>query len=174
MDMQMPVMDGATAISILKSDNDLKQIPIIILTASAMTHEKDKLGSMANDFLLKPIYKYDLLALLTKYLPYEEPSVIPIKTNALPMATYEKLPIEMKAMFNEKFLLRIIKLQKTLNSDDLLDFQKELEVFAVKHNIPQLNEYSIQLKDSIDTFNIEIIYATLEKLSSYINDEERK
>lgn len=50
MDLQMPVMDGFTAINILKSDNDFKQIPIIILTASAMKHEKDKLGSMANDF----------------------------------------------------------------------------------------------------------------------------
>jgi response regulator of citrate/malate metabolism len=36
-----------------------------------MKQEKDKLGSIANDFLLKPIFKYELLELLVKYLTYE-------------------------------------------------------------------------------------------------------
>ena len=34
MDIQMPIMDGYTAINILKSDNELKNIPIIALGLS--------------------------------------------------------------------------------------------------------------------------------------------
>ncbi|MBP9163936.1 MAG: PAS domain S-box protein [Leptospiraceae bacterium] len=71
MDMQMPVMDGYTATRLLKADINLKNIPIIALTASGIGEEKDRFANLANDFLLKPVYKYDLLELLIKYLPYE-------------------------------------------------------------------------------------------------------
>ena len=71
MDMQMPIMDGYTAANILKLDNDLKHIPIIAITASGSQLKKDKFNNIVNDFLLKPVFKFDLLELLIKYLPYE-------------------------------------------------------------------------------------------------------
>ena len=61
MDLQMPVMDGYTATNIIKNDTELKNIPVIALTASAMKHEKDKFGIVVNDLLLKPINKYELI-----------------------------------------------------------------------------------------------------------------
>ena len=60
MDMQMPVMDGYTAANILKLDNDLKDIPIIAITASGSKFKKEKFNNLVNDFLLKPVCKFDL------------------------------------------------------------------------------------------------------------------
>ena len=171
MDIQMPIMDGYTAINILKSDNELKNIPIIALTASGMKQEKDKLDSIANDYLLKPIFKYELLALLVKYLPYE--SVIEktdIDDSALkPIINQEELSIEVSVELVQKFLPTIKKLQKTLNFDDLIDFGKELEKFTLKHSITQINKYCSQLNDHIATFNVDKIYTTLDQLTIYID-----
>ncbi|MDF1574725.1 MAG: PAS domain S-box protein [Bacteroidales bacterium] len=41
MDMQMPVMDGYEAIRILKSDEQLKRIPVVALTASTMKKDEE-------------------------------------------------------------------------------------------------------------------------------------
>ncbi|MBP6740603.1 MAG: PAS domain S-box protein, partial [Leptospiraceae bacterium] len=71
MDMQMPVMDGYTAAKLIKADEKLKHIPVIALTASGIGEEKERFAKIVDSFLLKPVYKYDLLELLTKYLPNE-------------------------------------------------------------------------------------------------------
>jgi two-component system sensor histidine kinase EvgS len=43
MDLKMPLMDGYEATSIIKSDENLKKIPIIAFTASATKEEKEKI-----------------------------------------------------------------------------------------------------------------------------------
>ena len=68
MDIQMPVMDGLTAIKILKTRDDTKQIPIIVVTAQFMEGDKDTiLQEGADDYLPKPIKIKDLLELIKKY-----------------------------------------------------------------------------------------------------------
>ena len=56
MDIMMPVMDGYEAIETLKANKDTKDIPIIAVTAKAMTKDKEKcLQVGANDCLTKPL-----------------------------------------------------------------------------------------------------------------------
>ena len=56
MDIMMPVMDGYEAITKIRENNDTKDIPIIAITAKAMTKDKEKsLNVGANDFLTKPL-----------------------------------------------------------------------------------------------------------------------
>ena len=174
MDMQMPVMDGYTAINILKSDNKLKDIPIIALTASGMKQEKDKLGRVADDFLLKPIFKYKLLELLAKYLPYDientnENGHTLNRIGSKISIVKEVLPAEIKDELQRVFLPTITKLQKSLNFDVLIAFEKELESFSDKHSIVQLKEYCTQLNSHIETYNVEYIYAEMKQLAFYIN-----
>ena len=139
-----------------------------------MKQEKDKLGIIANDFLLKPIFKYDLIELLVKYLPYksiieDEKSKIKKQITIKPLINLEKLSIEISAELVRKFMPTITKLQKSLNFDDLITFAKELEKFAVKQSINQLQEYCNQLNKSISTYNVDKIYAILKQLIIYID-----
>ena len=56
MDINMPVMDGWQAVRILKGDPKTQDIPVIALTAHAMTSHKDKADEIGfNDFATKPI-----------------------------------------------------------------------------------------------------------------------
>jgi CheY-like chemotaxis protein len=56
MDLGLPVMDGWEATRELKKDNSTKHIPIIVLSAHAMTGDRDlALAAGGDDFDSKPI-----------------------------------------------------------------------------------------------------------------------
>lgn len=54
LDLRMPVLDGISTLEVLKSDQDLRDIPVIVVTANS--EEKHRaLQKGANDFLSKPL-----------------------------------------------------------------------------------------------------------------------
>ena len=70
MDIQMPVMDGFEATSILKADPVTKSITIVALTAFAMQGDREKcMEAGFNDYITKPL---DTRAFMTKIKEYLE------------------------------------------------------------------------------------------------------
>jgi len=68
MDIQMPVMDGFEATSILKADPVTKNITIVALTAFAMQGDREKcMEAGFNDYITKPL---DTRAFMTKIKEY--------------------------------------------------------------------------------------------------------
>ena len=56
MDINMPIMDGWQALKVLKKDSDTANIPVIALTAHAMTSDRDKADEIGfNAYATKPI-----------------------------------------------------------------------------------------------------------------------
>ncbi len=56
MDIQMPLMDGYQATKIIRTNHSKKSLPIIAMTANAMSGDKDKcLEAGMNDYVSKPI-----------------------------------------------------------------------------------------------------------------------
>jgi CheY-like chemotaxis protein len=69
MDMQMPVMDGFTAVSIIKADPKLHAIPIIAFTALARPEDKVRMREIGcEEHYTKPMDPEELLTLIQKYL----------------------------------------------------------------------------------------------------------
>jgi CheY-like chemotaxis protein len=61
MDVQMPVMDGLTATRLIRSEPSLAHLPIVALTAGALSSERSKaILAGVNDFVTKP---FDALGL---------------------------------------------------------------------------------------------------------------
>jgi len=70
MDLSLPVMDGWTAIKNLKSDPALNGIPIIALTAHAMTSDRDRaFEAGCDDYDTKPVDWARLLGKIQAFLP---------------------------------------------------------------------------------------------------------
>ncbi|MGI9151126.1 MAG: ATP-binding protein [Limnohabitans sp.] len=69
MDIQMPVMDGITATRHIRSDNRFNDLPIIAVTANAMSDERAMcLAAGMQDYLLKPLDRETLFACLGKWI----------------------------------------------------------------------------------------------------------
>ena len=61
MDIQLPGMDGLTATGLLKQDPATAAIPVIALTAMAMSTDRAKaLEAGCNDYIAKPLRYQDL------------------------------------------------------------------------------------------------------------------
>ncbi|ODS83656.1 MAG: response regulator [Sphingobacteriales bacterium 41-5] len=70
MDMMMPEMDGYQAIRNMKSDEKLKDIPVIAITAQAMTGDREKcLAAGAGGYVSKPVNVDELVEMLKKIIP---------------------------------------------------------------------------------------------------------
>ena len=70
MDMSLPVMDGWEATRALKSSAETRDIPVIALTAHAMSTDKDKaLEAGCDDYDTKPVELSRLLGKIEALLP---------------------------------------------------------------------------------------------------------
>lgn len=66
MDIQLPGMDGLSATKIIKTDPDLKDIPIFALTGFAMESDKEKAADIGlAGYIVKPFSVKELLETLT-------------------------------------------------------------------------------------------------------------
>jgi signal transduction histidine kinase/CheY-like chemotaxis protein len=81
MDMQMPVMDGITATTVLRRDPRLQKFPIIAMTAHALVEERQRcLDAGMNDHVSKPIDPDILFSTLLRW-------ATPLKRSTKPQPT---------------------------------------------------------------------------------------
>ncbi len=70
MDIQMPVMDGLAATKLLRAESRFQSLPIIAMTAHAMSGDRERsLESGMNDHLNKPINPQALMETLVRWMP---------------------------------------------------------------------------------------------------------
>lgn len=75
MDIQMPVMNGYSAIEQLKGDPETRAIPIIAVTSFAMPGDEDRLMAAGADmYISKPINTRDVPRLINSLLKGRESS----------------------------------------------------------------------------------------------------
>ncbi|MBF0462484.1 MAG: response regulator [Magnetococcales bacterium] len=76
MDIQMPGMDGYETVRRLRADARFFHLPIIAMTAHAMTGDREKsLAAGMNDHVIKPIDKRQLFATLLRWIEPRERAV---------------------------------------------------------------------------------------------------
>ncbi|MBI9033906.1 MAG: PocR ligand-binding domain-containing protein [Bacteroidales bacterium] len=68
MDLKMPVMNGDKAAISLKAHPDLKKIPIIAITASALKQDEETINKIFDGYLRKPVSRKQLILEMMKFL----------------------------------------------------------------------------------------------------------
>jgi CheY-like chemotaxis protein len=72
LDMMMPNMDGYETAAMIRKNKKWKNLPVIAVTAKAMTGDRDKcINAGASDYITKPVDVDQLLSLLRVWL-YEK------------------------------------------------------------------------------------------------------
>ncbi len=180
MDIQLPGMDGLTAAKIIKSDQIIKHIPILALTAYAMKGDEKKVKeSGCNGYITKPIDTRAFLTLLESYFPGEKSDqerMEEIQNNKL-----ETLEVCEKNFYKDKILIvddeplnvKLLKAKLTSESFSTIEAfngQECLEKVRTEHPdlilldimMPGLNGFEVTriLKADKKTKNIPVIYIT--------------
>jgi two-component system sensor histidine kinase/response regulator len=94
MDVQMPEMDGFEATQAIRATAKGKDLPIIALTAHALSGERDRcLAKGMTDYLAKPFKAHELFAMVERE---GEPSAAPTETGR----AAEKPPVDLEGFRN--------------------------------------------------------------------------
>ncbi|MDN3577586.1 ATP-binding protein [Chitinimonas viridis] len=92
MDVQMPVMDGLSAARRLREEARLAQLPIIAMTAHALSGDRERcIAAGMNDYLTKPLDHDLLCAMLARWMgrvPQALPSGLAEADNVLPLPVF--------------------------------------------------------------------------------------
>jgi signal transduction histidine kinase/DNA-binding NarL/FixJ family response regulator/HPt (histidine-containing phosphotransfer) domain-containing protein len=104
MDVQMPVMDGITATRELRQDSRFDALPIVAITANAMSDDRENcLRAGMQDYLAKPLDRMALYDMLRRW-GHPQGSTASEPTQALPTAAPQPphAPLAMPAPSNAK------------------------------------------------------------------------
>jgi PAS domain S-box-containing protein len=133
MDIQMPEVDGFTATHQIREMGDYGySIPIIAMTAHAMSGDKDKcIAAGMNDYLTKPIRTDELIATIDKWLN--------IKVDPLKIASIQEYS-PMDDIFDRKHFSSI--------SMDNPEFQKELLTTFISDTTKRIERLESFIRES--------------------------
>jgi len=193
MDLRMPVMDGYEAIGILKNDSKLKNIPIIVLTASAMkTSNKDIKKINCEGYISKPIVRSELLEELKKYLKFiiipknikiseaseEETAIegtaVKKKSDSLndirviSKTKIKKLP-ELISKLDNIASIKFAKIKKGFIISDIKDFAEEMQKLGKEYGASELLDWGKKLSTQAENFDLENLTVTLNEFENVLN-----
>lgn len=167
--MQMPVMGGEEAITLIRQAGN--QTPITVLTANAMKQEKDKCFKLgANAFLAKPIDKEKFYFTLAQYLkPVARESSSNIHQKALDDCTDIQDLVE---EFVYQLPLRLNEIQQAMNEEDWNLFRSllhSLKGVGGSFGHPRITELCQIIEEQHDATNLIGIENSLIQLKEYCN-----
>src|SRR5580658_5117914 len=77
LDITMPVMDGLTMLSKLKANDELKQIPVIMLTAESGRENVLRIAKLGvHDYLVKPFRVEQLIEKASRAVPLQKKAAV--------------------------------------------------------------------------------------------------
>jgi len=160
MDYHMPVLDGYEAAKIIKNENGLSKVPIVMVTASVLQETLEQMEKEGFSYIKKPFHKKMIVAKLMQYLPYsikKEPIIhkeITVK-NAFKLNpdVLDSIP-EFKQIIENQFYPQWANIHEKLYIDDIKQWAVALKEQAFHFSCDPIHDYSKQVLDHIDSFDI--------------------
>ena len=175
MDMRMPVMDGYEATRRIKGDAEIKTIPVVALTASAMKADQAEITRLCDGYLIKPIKKVELIGALAKFLPHlveasasievERSQAAPedkLAPETLEAETLEKLP-ELVSILQEHLETQWEFLKQTSVINEVEAFGVQMRDLGNQYNYPPLIAWGERLSTQAQMFKLDVLPTTLDE-----------
>jgi len=168
-------MDGFEANSIIKSDNNMKSIPVIALTASAMKEDQNRILSSGFDhFLPKPISQKKLIQELSNYLNYKQPDPVgadvtefDLSEQKLSTETIERLP-ELIEILEGKMKVKWESIRSTFILTEIESFAGEIKKVAENFKVARLSVWSDKLIEQTQNLDMENLPSSINHYENFI------
>ncbi|MCP4344320.1 MAG: response regulator [Desulfobacterales bacterium] len=175
MDLKMPGKSGYEVTEFIKKNDDLKNMPVIALTASVMKHMEEKVDKLFEGYLRKPINERQLLSELKRFLPYKteteeqaEKSITLLTEGEMSGEIKERLP-ELVRILEEKFMPLLDEIKDMFIMSDIENFTTELEAVALEFQIQPLIYYSKNLYEHTQSYNVDEVEKMTEEFPGLID-----
>ncbi|BCB26086.1 hypothetical protein SKTS_09720 [Sulfurimicrobium lacus] len=168
MDIRMPVMDGLQATRLLKADDALKSIPVVVITASAVKSEEGEIRPICDAFVKKPVSRMELFTVLRHFLtPCAAQGAVTddIGAAALADTPTEAVcidPGELSDQLRQLFENEWKKLRQVPVMGEVRKFALHLIELGAAHASPTLQEYGKSLALQVEQFDMAQVSRTLE------------
>jgi len=185
MDVQMPIMDGYKATGILRKTYSSSELPIIAMTANALSGDREKsIESGMNDYISKPIDPKLLLETLEKWLLGKSVENIGESIKAIPSETIQILDFYntlIRLGNKQEFYYDLLKRYSDNYShlvNDLSDLRLNQQADEAKRMIHslkgvtgnigamKLNRFIVQFEEDYMSYNEKSFGEKLEELSN--------
>ncbi|WP_319764173.1 response regulator [Maridesulfovibrio sp.] len=180
MDVQMPIMDGLEATTEIRKIESLEDLPIIAMTAHAMSGDREKcIDAGMNDYVSKPIDRKQLFDTLTRWITpngnRELQEVLPVQNNHEDKGTIpDSLPgIDIKSAL-QRMLVRPKLLWEMLNDfkDDYSDSGEILRKMIADGEDEDAKRLAHTIKGVSGNLSIFSLHRICSELEQAIIDED--
>lgn len=150
LDMKMPEMDGFEAIEKLRNEIVSADIPIIAITAFALSHDEEIISKLCSGYLRKPISKSDLVNEIMKFLPHkiDKAEANMLKANVNSDFSADELHNELIELPDNQ-RMQLIELAEIGSADELDNILNE-----IKRNFPAV---STKIENYLKDYKFELI-----------------
>lgn len=182
MDIKMPVLDGLKATQMIKANADLKMIPVIALTASAMKESEEEIRQLCDGYMTKPVDGRHLIATLSRFLPHHmmqsnEEEAIQLQGETEDQGFAVSLDSDVLAQLPALVKVLEDELQPTwkelcekMNVTRLETFAERVDALANEYRYFPLHTWADQLKRQASMFQMDLLPQTLEAFPKFIDD----
>ncbi|MCP4104285.1 MAG: response regulator [Desulfobacteraceae bacterium] len=169
MDLKMPGKSGFEVTETIKQDNELKDIPVIALTASAMKEDEQRIYSLFDGYLSKPVNNRQLITELKKHLSFKTIKEEEKLTYAESEEISDELKAELIKILDDSFMPKWKEVNEVLMMDDTENFAADLKDIAQKYKIKLLTDYSNNLYEHVQSYNVDEVEKAMEEFPGIIN-----
>lgn len=157
MDIQMPIMDGIEATTIIRNELNLKT-PIIALTANAFKTEIEKCKSVGmNDYVTKPFDEKILFETILKFTKKQKniSEKAELKTHS-----YNLSNLNAMSRGNQEFVKKMITIFINQTNEIITETEKAIN----NNNFIEVSQLIHKIKPSVDGMGITKIYTEIREL----------
>lgn len=174
MDMQMPVMDGLTAVKLLRDKG--YTAPIVALTANAMQQDRERyLAVGCNEFLSKPVDRKQLHETIFRYLN-KAPQIDQHSRIHSELAAEDPEILELVELFVQALPGKIQSISEACtlaNWDDVRAVSHDVKGSAGSYGYPSLSALAATIERHAKEKDVADIPALIDKLAAMIEAVQR-